>query len=204
MNRRQHFFGRIIAAVDLLVLFGGFLVAYRIRLRLWTAGYPVLPIGSLRHNGWILTVIFPAWLIALRQFNLYNPVTYRRAIPVLRATLKAQVLACVLMLNTTFLIRGFSGVSRPLLVLLIACTLPGLVAEKVAVLLTMRYRWRLQRRSTVWRVLLVGSNSDAENYLELVREHPEWNLEIVDIVSPVLSGPMLRGAGGNLHSTAEQ
>jgi hypothetical protein len=56
----------------------------------------------------------------------------------------------------------------------------------------MRYRWRLQRRSAVWRVLLVGSQTDAENYLELVREHPEWNLEIVDVVSATPDGAAMK------------
>ena len=56
----------------------------------------------------------------------------------------------------------------------------------------MRYRWRLQRRSAVWRVLLVGSRSDAENYLRLVREHPEWNLRIVDVVSASPAGTAIR------------
>ena len=92
MTRKQNFFGRVIAAADLVVLFGGFLAAYSIRRKLWLLGYPLLPIGNVRRNAWIVTVIFPAWLVALRQFNLYNPVTYRRAMRTLAATIKAQIL----------------------------------------------------------------------------------------------------------------
>jgi FlaA1/EpsC-like NDP-sugar epimerase len=204
LTRKQNFFGRVIAAVDLVVLFAGFLAAYSIRRKLWLVGYPLLPIGSVRRNAWIVTVIFPAWLIALRQFHLYNPITYRRAMSTVAATIKAQILGSVLMLNISFILRGFSGVSRPLLGLIIMCTFVGLLAEKLSIFLMMGNRWPLQRRSTAWRVLLVGSRSDAENYLELLREHPEWNMEVVDVVSPLRNGMVIRGGNGNLHSTTEQ
>lgn len=187
-----------------MVLFASFLAAYWVRRKLWRMGYPVLPIGPARVSGWIVTIVFPAWLIALRHFNLYNPISYRRSPSVLAATLKANVVASVLMLNAVFIIRGFSGVSRPLLALIIAFSFFGLMAEKLAVLLLMRYRWRLQRRSSVWRVLLVGSHSDAENYLKLIREHPEWNLEIVDVVAAAANGTAIRGASGNLYSTIQR
>ena len=204
MTRRQDFFGRVVAAIDLVVLFASFLAAYWVRRRLWRLGYPLLPIGPVRVSGWIVTIIFPAWLIALRHFNLYNPASYRRGPNIVAATIKANMLASVLMLNAVFILRGFSGVSRPLLALIIAFSFCGLMAEKLTVLLTMRYRWRLQRRSSVWRVLLVGSHSDAENYLKLVREHPEWNLEIVDVVAAAANGAAMRGANGNLHSTIQR
>ncbi len=102
------------------------------------------------------------------------------------------------MLNTVFIIRGFSGVSRPLLALIVMFSLVGLMTEKLAILFLMRYRWRLQRRSAVWRVLLVGNPADAENYLQLVRQHPEWNLEIVDVVATSPDGP--RRGNGQLDS----
>jgi FlaA1/EpsC-like NDP-sugar epimerase len=183
VTRQQSFFGRIVAATDLAVLFSSFLAAYWVRVKLWRMGYPLLPIYSVRASAWIITVMFPAWLIALRYFNLYSPVIYRSISTVIAASFKAQVLASVLMLNTVFVLRGFNGVSRPLLALIIMFSLVGLMTEKAVILFLMRYRWRLQRRSAVWRVLLVGNDGDTENYLELIREHPEWNLEIVDVIS---------------------
>jgi FlaA1/EpsC-like NDP-sugar epimerase len=204
VTRKQNFFGRVIAAADLVVLLGGFLAAYWIRRKLWLLGYPILPIGTARRSAWIVTVIFPAWLVALRQFNLYDPVTYRRAMSTVAATIKAQILGSVLMLNVCFILRGFSGVSRPLLALIIMCTSVGLVAEKLTILLMMGNRRRLQRRATAWRVLLVGSRDDAESYLELLREHPEWNMEVVDVVSPLRTGTVIRGGNGNLNPTTEQ
>jgi FlaA1/EpsC-like NDP-sugar epimerase len=192
VTRRQNFFGRIVATSDLAVLFASFLAAYRVRLKLWELAYPVLPIGSVRSSAWIITVMFPAWLIALRYFSLYSPITYKSTLRVIGASFKAQVLASVLMLNAVFIIRGFDGVSRPLLALIMVFSFIGLMTEKLAILFLMRYRWRLQRRSAVWRVLLVGSQTDAENYLELVREHPEWNLEIVDVVSATPDGAAMK------------
>ncbi len=192
MTRQQSFFGRLVAASDLAVLFVSFLVAYWVRLRLWLLAYPVLPIGSPRTSAWIITVMFPAWLFASRYFSLYSSATYRSTLRVIGAAFKAQILASILMLNAVFIIRGFAGVSRPLLAMIIMFSFVGLIAEKLAILFLMRYRWRLQRRSAVWRVLLVGSRNDAENYLELVREHPEWNLEIVDVIPASSDGTAMR------------
>jgi FlaA1/EpsC-like NDP-sugar epimerase len=192
MTRQQSFFGRLVAATDLAILFASFLLAYWCRLKLWLLAYPVLPIGTPRTNAWVITVMFPAWLFACRYFSLYNPTTYRSSLRVIRAAFKAQILASVLMLNAVFIIRGFAGISRPLLALIIMFSFVGLMTEKLAILFLMRYRWRLQRRSALWRVLLVGSRSDAENYLELVREHPEWNLEIVDVIPASSDGTAMR------------
>ncbi len=192
MTRQQSFFGRLVAAADLAVLFASFLVAYWVRLKLWLLAYPVMPIGSQRNNAWIITVMFPAWLFACRYFSLYSPATYRSTFHVIRATFKAQILASILMLNAVFIIRGFAGISRPLMALIIIFSFAGLMNEKLAILFLIRYRWRLQRRSAVWRVLLVGSRDDAENYLELVREHPEWNLEIVDVIPASPDGTAMR------------
>ncbi len=204
MTRKQSFFGRMVAAADLLFLLASYLAAYIVRLRLWQLGYPFLPINSVRSVGWIITIIFPAWLIALRHFNLYDPTTYRSMPRVFVATLKAHLLGSVLMLNTVFIIRGFNGVSRPLLALVIIFSFFALVAEKLAILFLMRYRWRLQSRSSVWRVLLVGNRGDAETYLEMVREHPEWNLKVVDVIAASPKGTAVRSSSGDLHSTTEQ
>ena len=192
MTRQQNFFGRLVAATDLVVLFASYLAAYAVRLKMWELAYPVLPIGSVRSSAWIITVMFPAWLFAFRYLSLYNPVTYRSIWRVLVTTVKAQILASVLMLNTVFIIRGFSGISRPLLALVMMFSLAGLLTERLAIVFLMRYRWRLQRRSTVWRVLLVGSPADAENYLELVHAHPEWHLEIIDVVPASSDGTAMR------------
>ncbi len=204
MTRQQNFFGRVIAATDLAVLFVSYLVAYSLRLKLWRLGYPVLPIASVRVSAWILTVVLPAWLIAHRHFNLYNPITYRSTSGVIAACFKAHILASILMLNAVFILRGLNGVSRPLLALIIIVSFVGLTVEKLAVLLVMRHRWRFQRRTATRRVLLVGSRSDAENYLELVRNHPEWNLEIVDVVSASLEGTAVRSGGGHFYSTTQR
>ena len=204
MTRKQSFFGRVIAAVDLGVLLVTYVAAYLVRFRLWQLGYPLLPVGNIRVSAWIVTVIFPVWLIALRYLNLYDPVTYRSIPPVLMATFKAQLLASILMLNTVFIIRGFNGVSRPLLALVITFSFIGLMVEKLGIVFLMRYRWRLQSRSSVWRVLLVGNHSDAQTYLEMVREHPEWNLRVVDVIQATPSGAALRSGNGDLHSTTEQ
>jgi FlaA1/EpsC-like NDP-sugar epimerase len=204
VTRKQNFFGQVVGAADVTVLCVTYIAAYSVRAKMWLHGYPVLPIARAGANAWILTVAFPAWLIAFRYFNLYSPITYRSVATTISKTIKANILGAVLMLNTIFIMRGFAGASRALLALMIVFSSVALVGEKLAVIFVMRYRWRLRRPSTAWRVLLVGSRSDAQNYLEMVREHPEWNLEIVDVVSAYRDETGLKGVSGNLYPTIER
>jgi len=179
-----------------------YLVAYSIRRRMWWYGFPVLPINSLGANAWLLPIALPAWLIAFRFLGLYHPTINRSAGNLIVRTLKGHLLGSLIMLNTIFIMRGFAGASRMLLALIIAIGGAGLLLEKVAVMCMIRYGGRFRRQSTAWRVLLVGSKSDAENYLELLREHPEWNLEIVDVISA--SGEeTVRETNGDLHPAVQ-
>jgi FlaA1/EpsC-like NDP-sugar epimerase len=203
MKRRQNFFGQLVAAADLAVIFIVFLAASRVRMTLWRHGYPLLPGSATRIYGWVLAIAFPAWLIAFRYFDLYTTVAYRSAFRVVVTTFKANVAASVLMLNLIFILHGYPGVSRGLMALMIPFAFVSMTAEKLAVLLAIRYRPLLHRPSTAWRVLLVGSRTDAENYLQLVRDHPEWNLEIVDIISATRD-EAAGGVDGGLHPAIEQ
>jgi FlaA1/EpsC-like NDP-sugar epimerase len=206
MTRKQSFFGQLIIAGDVVILMAAYLAAYHVRVRLWQLNYPLLPFGGgvLRSSGWIVSILLPVWLFALRYFKLYNPLTFKSFSRVLVALVKAQIVATILMLNTVFILRGFAGVSRPLLAFLVMFSFIGLVVEKLAIVLLMKHQWRLQRSGTASRVLIVGSRSDAERYLELVREHPEWNLEIVGIVSTSPNEPAGKSGSGDLYSTTER
>src|SRR5579862_2209803 len=163
----------------------------------------MLPINAARANGWILALAFPVYLIAFRYFNLYDSLTYRSAFRAVVTTLKANFVASVLLMNTIFILHGYPGASRGLMALMIGFSFVAMTAEKLGVVLVVRYGPRLRRPSTAWRVLLVGSRTDAENYLQLVREHPEWNLEIVDIISATRD-ETVRGVDGDLLSPLEQ
>ena len=163
----------------------------------------MLPIDRARANGWILAIAFPVWLIAFRYFNLYNPIAYRSAFRVVITAFKANFAASVLLMNIIFILHGFPGASRVMMAFMISFSFVAMTAEKLTIVLAMRYRPWLRRPSTAWRVLLVGSRTDAENYLQLVREHPEWNLEIVDVISATRDDA-LRSIDGDLYPAIEQ
>ena len=117
-------------------------------------------------------------------------------------TFKANFTASALMMNVIFILHGYPGASRALMAMIIALSFAAMTIEKLAIVVAMLYLPRLRRPSTAWRVLLVGSRSDAENYLQLVREHPEWNLEIVDIISATRDESM-RSVDGDLYPAIE-
>lgn len=180
-----------------MVLILCYSAAYRIRVWMWRAGYPVLPIERASTHSWVIIVAFVGWIIAERYFGLYDPITYKSVSRVLSTSFKAQMLAAVLMVNTIFVLRGLRGISRPLLALLLVLSLLSSAVEKLIVVMVIRNRWRLQGPTTAWRVLLVGNQEEIQSYLDLVREHPEWSQEIVDVISvvPKRTAPMI-GRGG--------
>jgi hypothetical protein len=75
-----------------------------------------------------------------------------------------------------------------------------LAAEKLSIYGWMKYRSRLRRPTNSWKVLLVGSRADAEKYLGLVLQHPDWNMEIVGIVPASMNGAPDGTAHDESHS----
>ena len=83
----------------------------------------------------------------------------------------------------------------------------GLSLERLAVrvllnqrtMLFVHHQWqRAQRRR--WEVLLVADAQDADAYLDMVRAHPQWGIEVAAIVNPVhgmtLGSAMAADGGG--------
>ena len=206
MTRKQNYFVQLIMTADVAILIGSYVAAYLVHSRLERCFPSMLPIYSVRTYAWIVPILIPSWIIALRYFDLYNPITYKSPRKITFAMIRSQVLATLILLSIAsfFLLRSWRGVSRSLLTLFVAISFTGLLMQKLGVHLAIKYRWLLQRSTTSWKVLLVGTRADAEKYLELVREHPEWNMDVVGVVAASLDGELKSTGDGDLYSTTQQ
>jgi FlaA1/EpsC-like NDP-sugar epimerase len=202
VTRKQNFFGQLILAIDLIVLMASYMATYWVRARLVRFTPALLPISTLSAYVWLLPILLLSDLIALRYFELYNAITYRSPLKILGALIKTQTLAGLIIFSTMFILTAW-GPSRSMMGLFILVSYLGLAAEKLSIYALMKYRWRLRRPTTAWKVLLVGSRADAEKYLDLVLQHPDWNREIVGIVSASPAGAPESGGHSDLHPTVE-
>lgn len=203
MTRKQNFFGQLILTADLVVMMESYLATYWLRSRMTHLSTALPPMTAMDNYIWVLPVLVPSWLIALRYFQLYDAITYKSPFKIISALIKTQVFAALILFSAIFVLKSWST-SRSLLGLFILISFLGFAAEKLSVHVLMRHRWRLRRSTTAWKVLLVGSRADAEKYLGLVRQHPDWNMEIVGVVpAPQNLNGADRNGHGDLYSTAK-
>ena len=189
---------------DLVVMMESYLATYWLRSRMVHLDPALLPMTAMDSYSWILPILVPSWLIALRYFQLYDAITYKSTVRILSALVKTQVLAALILFSAIFALKSWST-SRSLLGLFIIVSFVGFAVEKLGVHAVMRHRWRLRRSTTAWKVLLVGSREDAERYLDLVRQHPDWNMEIVGVVpAPPNIDTSNRNGHGDFYSTAKR
>jgi FlaA1/EpsC-like NDP-sugar epimerase len=202
MNRKQHYFAQLILTGDLVVLMVSYVVTYIVRQWIYHWTSVLLPMDSINTYAWLLPILIFSGLIALRYFELYDAVSYKSPSTILVALIKTQILAGLIVFSTMFLLTGW-GTSRTLMGLFILVSYVLLAAEKLSIYVWMKYRSRLGRSTTSWKVLLVGNHAEAEKYLDLVLQHPDWNVEIVGIVPASLSGSPDGNGRGESHSTVE-
>lgn len=132
--------------------------------------------------AWLLWVIVPAWILALRAFGLYDSASYRPPMGLVGRLIKVQVFAALMLLSTMYLTRSVI-ISRLLLQTFVGISFVALTIQKLAVRTTLD--WLQQRENAQsTKVLLVCSASRADAYSRLVKEHASWRAEVVGFLMP--------------------
>ncbi len=151
---------------------------------------------------WLLWVIVPAWLVALRAFGLYDSASYQSGWDIVARMIKAQMLAALMLLSTMYLTKS-AQISRLLLQTFIGTSFAALTLQKFAVRSTLE-SLRRRRGAQVRKVLVVCDASRANAYSRVLKEHALWHSQIVGFLMPegsngtqstgadklVLGGPM--------------
>lgn len=181
-------------AADLAVLVESYIVGYYLRTRLAEdLSWSLRPlVHGLRGFSWLLLIIVPAWVAALESVGLYDASNYKSTSRMANALCRAQLFASLALFSAVFALRQYS-VSRTLLIGFVAVSFVSLMLEKIAVRVAIRYR--AKRHRDAWRVLVVGERNDAQTYLNLIRENPDWNIEIVGVLEPAESSAQGRANG---------
>jgi len=174
---------RVLIAADLEVLALSFLVAFVVRDRFLSA--EVGELSSIDDYLWLLGLVLGIWFGCLKLFGFYRPTRYLRRRKIFGALVKAHGLGALVLLSLLFVARRWE-VSRLLTQLFFFIGFVGLAGEKLVVVTMLR---RLRARGlNSWRVLVVGPDDRARQYLRSLREHAHWGVRVVGVLESDGSG----------------
>jgi len=131
---------------------------------------------------WLLWVIVPAWLIALRAFGLYHSASYETRPGIVARMIKAHTIAGFMLLSTMYLTKS-GQISRLLLQTFIGVSFAALTIQKFAVRTTLEYL-RRRRGAQVRKVLIVCNTSHANAYSRILKEDASWHSAIAGFLMP--------------------
>jgi len=179
----KHLFLLAMVAVDALIIFDAFSVAYLLRFR-----YEILALESFSPAPFdeyfkAMIVVTYFWILLFYIFGLYDLERHRSAIDIFHLVVKAVTFGTLIILSLTYFYREFSF-SR--LVCVYAWVLSVFLFSLFRVSAQLcRSEWYRKGRAQR-RVIIVGSRTLARFLVEKIRVQPEMGYRVVGLVD---SGP---------------
>ncbi len=180
MSKRQEiFFRQISITCDIVVLLTSYALAYAVRSYSLNFWYGVLSPST--SYTWILWFMVPLWIFLLHSFRLYESASYKSLRRIIKIVAKVQILGGLTLLSAMYLTRS-EETSRLFLQLFLVLSFIGLVAEKGGIKVVLD-RLRKTQSPYVRKLLVVGTEAQAERYVHLLRDHPHWGAEVIGFLS---------------------
>lgn len=177
MKTRSHVFWRIATGFDVAILLGSFVVAYAIRdSMIFTARYAEL--RPLNTYLWMLWVIIPTWVALLGRFELHRPATFQSISKTLTRLAEVEVLGGLMLFASVFLVDRLE-VSRLFTQMFLVVSAISLAVEKLVLRLLLIRATNKTGRIDRWKVIVVSDLPDADRYLTLLRDHPNWAVDLI-------------------------
>ena len=203
LSRIEKFFVKITILADSATLVISFVFAYWLRTHLHVFDVELPPFKSYVS---VLSFVLPTFIAWMMVFGLYRSASLRQPLRLIGAITQACVMGTLTVLSLLYMTRN-ADLSRFVVDTFALMSVAGLSLERLAVrvllnqrtMLFVHHQWqRAQRRR--WEVLLVADAQDADAYLDMVRAHPQWGIEVAAIVNPVhgmtLGSAMAADGGG--------
>lgn len=178
LKRQELLFRQTLIACDLAILMLSFVIAY------WLRGFVFRAYGTLfpfAHYLWQLWIILPTWIFLRHQFGLHSSAAYTSFTRIMSPLFKAHVLGGLTLLAMLYLTQS-EEVSRSLMQAFIGVSLIGLSLETIGVRAALAHfgnKPRTQHR----KVLVIGTNSRAAQYVHLLHDRVHWGAEVVGFLA---------------------
>ncbi len=178
LSRHRQLFVTAVFALDAVILFGAWMLAYWVRFH--AAGLPA-PLGVPPLAGQLLqgAVITPVGLLVLRSFRIYRSARTAHLSQELRALVQGVAILLALAGLTSFLARG--ELSRAMLGLFAGIAIVLLCGSRLVIRLVLH---ELRRHGHNLRsALIVGTGDLARALIEKVRERPDFGLQVRGLIA---------------------
>lgn len=155
------------------VVFGAFAFLLAIELRDVVATASAGGLEARGHFLW-LPVVLVLMSFFLRAFGAYSSMQESHIGADLEIVLKS-VLACLLVVFSASFLLHVSYLSRAVILIFALLAVLFLVGIR-AIIRTIRRQGRSDRAS---KILVVGCGQRAQRFVSKVRQHPEWNIDVI-------------------------
>lgn len=166
------FFRRATIIFDMLLIAASFYIAYAIR-DLYEGLY------FFSSYYWLIPFLVLTWSVSLYVLGMYQSFRLRSLGRMLSVILRAGITVFIVFGCVTYLFK-LSYISRTLIAAVFMVTIVLLTIEKVILLLLLH---RLRAKGFNFRnILVVGTGERAKRFVEKVKKHREYGLNILGII----------------------
>lgn len=173
----QRYFNRLHVLIDALIIAGSYVLAWFIQIKLLTPEHAgVLPVEVYML---VLLPLLPCMLLLYSAFNLYTPKRVQGRRLEVGNILKANIVGLILLLAATMLFKQIDF-SRGLMFTFFGLNSVLEIAARLVIRETLR---KMRKRGmNLKHILLVGYGHSAREYIDRIRENPEWGYNILGIL----------------------
>ena len=136
---------------------------------------------SVSQNSYltIMLIIIPLWCVNLYWSGMYRSMRLKSTLEIIRIVIKSTFFTAIAFSGLAFILK-LEFISRAFFILFLALGTLSLILEKIFV-----YSIVFYARKHGWnfrRLLVVGTGKRAAHFIEKIKTHPEWGLNIVGVV----------------------
>lgn len=183
LKEQKQLIHRIAIILDCFVVGIAFLLAHILRANVDYLSISELvfikKVYPLEKYAWMMIIVVPLWIVCLSHFGVYQSIRKKKFKDLFWDIFDASVLAVLTFSAIAFLLK-LEILSRAFVIILFVSIILMLIIEKWSVLALLQH---MRRQGYNYRVLLiVGSGERAENFAQMIDEHPHWGLKILGFV----------------------
>jgi exopolysaccharide biosynthesis polyprenyl glycosylphosphotransferase len=190
IKERIHLFRKLMIATDLLVVAAAFFLSYFLR-------DPLVDPQTLRNCFWLLPATVFIWGILLYSFGVYDSFRTKTSAEFVMLVLRIAFIGFIVLSGLIYIFKDYfslRAVSRGLISFTFVYSAGLLVLEKIVLMNFFRF---FRKKGLNFRILLiVGTGSRAERFIDLVKNHAEWGLRIHGLVDEDITrvGQVIKGS----------
>jgi exopolysaccharide biosynthesis polyprenyl glycosylphosphotransferase len=143
-------------------------------------GQDIFRATSVTQHLALVPVIVPLWIWSLHYHGCYDNLRRTRTDVLLIRIARAAGVALLVLLGGLYAVQA-GGVSRTLLAGFAACTVFTVFGSRLALRAMLR-SWFSD--ADTWNILVVGAAKEVAELVRTMRDHREWGIRILGVVSP--------------------